>query len=379
MLDNGEMPDEQQKEEAIRPLKQRIEEYVDEVSGVFHVKDIDWELDINDKNEKNNRRQILYRLEKEGVIKRYGNKSGMYRKVDQHKQYVNIFNAKVQTVFLPFPLGLSELVAVMPKNIVVIAGSSNAGKTSLVMDMIHKILNYKAQKVNNTRTFDNFMVSKDQGEPLSQLINRQLTGSNDPVPVLFATSEMGDTELRYKCSQFEGGLKSWDHSNLEIIERSENFQDIIKPNGINVIDYIEFHDKFWLVGEDLRAIHDKLDKGICIVNIQKNETKTVGKGGSVTKEKARLYLALDNNDPYGKTCRIEKCKIPLNPAYNPNGKTIDFDIDKNGMIKEQSEWRYIKNQKERDKINESYEQEDSNDYIPDTIQECKNEKLRALV
>jgi hypothetical protein len=370
--------DEQQKEEAIRPLKQRIEEYVDEVSGVFTTKDLDWELDINDKNEKNNRRQILYRLEKDGVIKRYGSKSGTYRKVDNDLNYINIFNARVQSIFLPLPLGLSEMVAPMPKNIIICAGSSNAGKTTFVMDLIHKILNYKAKKITDTRTFENYAISKNEGKPLSVLINEQITGQSSPVPVLFATSEMGESELRYKCSLFEGGLNSWKHDNLKIVDRGDKFQDIIEPNGINVIDFMEFHDRFWLIGEDLRAIYDKLENGIAVINIQKNETKTVGKGGSVTKEKARLYLALDNNADYGQTCRIEKCKIPMQPGYSPNNKTIDFKVVGGAKIEALSEWRYIKNAKHREKINESYEQ-DTNDYIPETIQECKNENLKALV
>jgi hypothetical protein len=189
---------------------------------------------------------------------------------------------------------------------------------------------------------------------------------------------MGESELRYKCSLFEGGLNSWKHDNLKIVDRGDKFQDIIEPNGINVIDFMEFHDRFWLIGEDLRAIYDKLENGIAIINIQKNETKTVGKGGSVTKEKARLYLALDNNADYGQTCRIEKCKIPMQPGYNPNNKTIDFKVVGGAKIEALSEWRYIKNAKHREKINESYEQ-DTNDYIPDTIQECKNENLKALV
>ena len=167
---------------------------------------------------------------------------------------------------------------------------------------------------------------------------------------------MGQQELHYKASLFEGGLKSWQHKNIKWIDQSECFQDVIDPNGINIIDYLEMHDKFWLVGEEIKAIYDKLENGIAFINIQKADNKTAGKGGSVTKEKARLYITLDNNEDYGHTCFIEKCKIPLNPGYNPNKKTIDFQIKNGAVIEPISDWRYIKNQKHREQLNKEYEE-----------------------
>lgn len=180
-----------QKEEAARPLKQMIEDYIEDVEGVFTVQDIDNEFELRSKEEKSNRRTILSRLVKNGIIKKYGKKSGMYRKVTQELNYMNIFDAKAQTIFLPLPLGLSEMVAPFPKNIVVCAGSSNAGKTTLAMDLAHKILNYKAQELKNTRKFETYVVSKTQGKPLSVLLNEQINGLSEPINILYFTSEMG--------------------------------------------------------------------------------------------------------------------------------------------------------------------------------------------
>jgi hypothetical protein len=377
MLDNGEMPDVEEKEEEKKlSMKERIEEFIEEIDGVFTNGDVDAELGIKTKEEKTNRRKALSRLVKDGKIKRYGQKSGTYRKVKQELNYMNIFDAKVQNVFLPLPLGLSEMVAPMPKNIIVCAGASNAGKTTFSMDLAHKILNYKAKEIKSTRTFEMFAISRTEGKPLSVLINEQINGKSEPINVLYFTSEMGTQEFNFKANLFEGGINSWRHKNLKVIDQMDCFSDAIDPNGINIIDYLEMHDKFWLVGEDIRAIHDKLGNGIAFINIQKADHKTVGKGGSTTKEKARLYITLDNNEDYGFTCKIEKCKIPLNPAHNPNNKTIDFQIKNGSIIEPISEWRYIKGQKHREKINKEYEEEQQDNR---TVAKMYKESLADLM
>jgi len=67
---------------------------------------------------------------------------------------------------------------------------------------------------------------------------------------------------------FEGiGVRDW---NFTAEERSSNFADVIRPNCINIIDYMELSGDFYMVAEYLRQLHDKLDGGIAIVALQKD-------------------------------------------------------------------------------------------------------------
>jgi len=81
---------------------------------------------------------------------------------------------------------------------------------------------------------------------------------------------MGLSELRMRLELFENCTKDlW--KQVRFYERSENFDDVIDPNGINIIDYLEVLDDFWKVGQQIKAIHDKLKNGIAVIAIQKNK------------------------------------------------------------------------------------------------------------
>jgi hypothetical protein len=42
--------------------------------------------------------------------------------------------------------------------------------------------------------------------------------------------------------------------NFKTVQRSANFADVIQPDQINIIDYLEITDNFFLVAEELSEI-----------------------------------------------------------------------------------------------------------------------------
>ena len=95
---------------------------------------------------------------------------------------------------------------------------------------------------------------------------------------------------------------------IDFREKSSNFSDIIKPDGLNIVDFYEISDKFWLIADDLKRIYDKLNKGIAIVCLQKSPEKSEGRGGDFGLEKPRLYLNVDSHPPDGAVLTISKSK-----------------------------------------------------------------------
>jgi hypothetical protein len=96
---------------------------------------------------------------------------------------------------------------------------------------------------------------------------------------------------------------------------------VIKPDAINIIDFLEVHDEFWKVGGMLKEIYDKLNNGIAIVAIQKDKKKDYGRGATMGLEKPRLYLTLNPGQ-----AKIEKAKNWADPLKNPNGLMLDFKL-----------------------------------------------------
>ena len=113
-------------------------------------------------------------------------------------------------------------------------------------------------------------------------------------------------------------LQDW---NFEAEERSSNFADVIRPSCLNIIDYLEISDNFYMVAEYLKQIHDKLDGGIAIVALQKDPKADQGRGGTFGLEKPRLYLNMDAG-----IIKIRKAKNWTHPEQNPNGLVLNYKL-----------------------------------------------------
>jgi len=145
-------------------------------------------------------------------------------------------------------------------------------------------------------------------------------------PIYYFSSEMLAPEFKVRLQGFREIPK--DDWNFKPIHRTENFEDVIQPDAINIIDFLEIHDKFWLIGQAITNIWKRLDKGIAIVCVQKADGQEHGRGGSFLVEKPRLTINLskrfnDSGELDGAVCKVTNCKFPRSPA-NPNGKSLDY-------------------------------------------------------
>jgi hypothetical protein len=105
-----------------------------------------------------------------------------------------------------------------------------------------------------------------------------------------------------------------------------NFADVIVPGKVNIIDYIQVNDSFWLISKDLDEIWQRLAGGLAIIALQKGPGQELGRGGSFSLEKPRLYLTLSRSPDYiGGIAKIIKAKN-WKTACNPNGRTMRYKI-----------------------------------------------------
>lgn len=265
-------------------LAQEIRNWVNVTEGDISVTECDKELNIATKCDKANRRKIFSRLKEEGVIEKSGKRNGIFRRIDKTENVIDWRKASENIYDIRFPFGEQHLVKIFSKNIVVLAGATNSGKTAYLLNLLK--LNMFQHKVT------------------------------------YFSSEMGDEEMKIRLSNFEN-VPEWD---FEAIERATNFVDVIRPDGFNIIDFFEISDNFFAIAEEFRKIHDKLRKGIAVIAIQKksnvgNFKTAMGRGGEFSMEKARLYLSMDPN-----CLTITKGKNWKDHNVNPNGVNYTFKL-----------------------------------------------------
>jgi len=281
----------QRTEKRERNITDEVRDWVMTTTGHFLTTESHKELQLTTRNEKKAAIMALGRLVKDGVIEKYGNKHGCFRLIETELETLDYLAAPEKILALQWPFEIEKWVKIMPRNLIVIAGEVNAGKTAY-------LLNFSA---------------------LNMLTHE----------IHYFSSEMGAIELRARLNKFETSLKSW---NVKFWERSSAFDAVIRPNAVNIIDFLEIHDEFYKVGLLMKQIYDKLEDGVAIIALQKNPKTDFGLGGMRSIEKARLYLSLENG-----VIKIVKgknwaCEV------NPNGISRTFKLVQGAKFLSTSEW-----------------------------------------
>lgn len=265
-----------------RPLAAEVREWVSVTTGEFTVTNCYQDLGVVTVSDKATVRQNLIRLTDEGLLAKCGKKRGCYRLIESDSPSIDFLNADISQVYdLRFPFNLQQYVNIYPKNVIVVAGASNAGKTAFMLNLVR--MNMDRHKIE------------------------------------YFSSEMGPEEMKLRLLKFDDlRLKDW---KFHPRERSTNFADAIVPDSINIIDYLEVNKDFYEVGGEIKGIFDRLNKGLAIIAIQKKTGVDTGRGGEFTLEKPRLYLAMDSG-----TIKIVKGKNWANNEINPNGLLWKFKL-----------------------------------------------------
>ena len=105
-------------------------------SGFFLTSDCFKRLQVTSRSEKKAVVHELLRLHKKEIIERHGSKNGCYRRVENEVEAIDFLNAETESIDLWLPFGINEMVEIMPGNIILIAGSPNAGKTALLLNIL---------------------------------------------------------------------------------------------------------------------------------------------------------------------------------------------------------------------------------------------------
>jgi len=268
-----------------RGLAEEVREWVMTTGGNFLTTDVYRELNLTTRDHKKAVCMALLRLEKENLLAKCGEKRGCYRIIEACHKPMDWENCDVTKTFdLNLPLGLHKLMYLYPKNIIVIAGDTNAGKTAYLLNVVRE--------------------------------------NADRMPIDYFTNDLTPEELKKRVQRFnEAGMNTENFSKCQFIPRVKDFLDVLNPDRVTIIDYLQLTDDFWKVAGTLDEIYNKLESGICIVAIQKKKGMKLGRGGDFAMERPRLYFTLEE----GKLI-IQKMKNLIDAERNPNGKYVRFNL-----------------------------------------------------
>ena len=297
-------------------LTERAKEYVAACTGEFSSTALAKDIGVVDAETRDSIMSDLCALK---LVEPTGRRNGQYIPISTDAPAISWQDAKEEYYPLRLPLGLDKMAGVNPKGMVVIAGETNGGKSYFSMLLAH------------------MHIEKNGGQHKR---------------VFFWNSETTPSAIKNNATRIDSDMSHW--SGLVVRERASMFHQVIEPNGLNIIDYLQVEDEFYLIGAKLKAIFDAIETGVCIVFLQKNKGAALGIGGNYTLHKPVLALSL--NEMHGtNACRIDKLKAPLRYP-NPEGMELDFRFNEFGRINTIVPWRYL-TKKNREELWKQYERE----------------------
>lgn len=251
----------------------RVKNYLDCLEGVFDISQLYVDLSLQSAAEKTAARQVIWRL-KGKRVQPHGNKAGRWRVIDDNLEEINFGGVTTKDLPIWLPFDLHDYARIMPGNIIVIAGDPDAGKTTAVLNVIK----------HNVEKWD----------------------------VHYFNSEMGAEELLGRLKLFDGFPIG--HPHFHAYERSCDFQDVLRTEKycLNIIDFLEVTEDFWMVGKMISDIHRALGDAVAVICLQKKDLASdLPLGGLRSLEKPRLAIAMKRGIPnMAKVLKLKnrKCK-----------------------------------------------------------------------
>jgi len=257
------------------------------------------QLDINNRDDRHHVvKKLSYEVDHEKLEKSVNVRPSIYTLVSKEYKEIDWLNASdVGILPVKWPMGRRDgtrfgfdgCALVSAGDIIVLAGNSNAGKTAWCLNLLWE-------------NMDEFPCTLMGNEYTAPKFKRRVA------------------RMDWKRPRNPDGT-----AKFELIERYEGWKDIIRPNNINIIDWINLGDNFYTIGKIIEGIRSKLNDGIAVIVLQKSEGKQLGTGGGFSEHLASLYLLIDYQ-----RMTVRKCKEFS--GEDPNHKMYGFEIAGEGTL-----------------------------------------------
>ena len=253
-------------------------------------------------------RSLLQRRRQEGKIRVHGRNPYLIQWINRDYEVTQLSSVEKQTFLdIKLPLNLHELAQIPPGSVVGVAGFVSSGKTS-------------------------FLLETAELNALSQLM-----------PVYYWYNEMSEAKMIIRCEDFPLLIDAQNQRRFFPVKQADfEFPDVIEPDGINLIDYLDRDDELYLIGRDIKQLQVRLNKGIAVFALQKQHNKKFGYGGLPSAKLSNLYITLDTKSQDAKAMRGKAQIIKAKDwaESNPVGMFCEYHTGgKHGKLFLDGEWK----------------------------------------
>jgi len=236
------------------------------------------------------------RLVEDGVLNR--TKRGWYRKVEQVAPIEWWRTNGKSSLPFKFPhgiqddsgFGFDDCIELFYGDSIVLSGVSNQGKTAFALNVL----------------VDNIDLCKG---------NRMMVNEHKP------------NRFRMRMDRFFwADIWDGDKPKFDLLPVIQNHADYIRPDFLNIIDWILLQGEFWTIAGIIQSLQMKLREGLVLVVLQKTRGKEFGTGGEWGDFFPAAHFVLDKP---GKLT-VMKVKSTKPGTRSPEGKMFAYDIIEGG-------------------------------------------------
>jgi len=304
-------------------IQSHVLAFIDNSVGSFTTEQIYREFFCDTRQKKQACSQALYTASKRKLISKDKSVAGKWHIIDAKIDWIDLDAAPEEKFPILLPFDLQEHVLIPPKAIIVLAGSTNAGKTAYILNTLKMNRDQKYKKT-------------------------------------YLMSEMGPGEYVSRIKTFGEPLNKW--KEIKAASKSYDFNGAIEhhnKDGLTCIDYLEeVEGEYFKIASNIRSIYDALGDGVAMVAIQKKSSQNVARGGEGTMEKSRLYMTLDHlcTREHSIVCALQITKLKNFIGKNLQNHELHFEITKGSQITKLMDWTPC-HRVDRDKCKIEYERE----------------------
>jgi hypothetical protein len=239
-----------------------------------NLKDIRSALNIEtgSKDDNNLRTQMSTTLIEKKIVSSLGRNDGIY-KVIKPVQPINWWEDRENEEPLNFrfprcyedntEFGIEDLVEIYAGDMILIAGTSNYGKTTIALSLLGENLGLMA----------------------AYLMGSEYTAANGKISPKFKRRMK-----RMNWVEWMAGGKP----RFQLYPVGADYEDYIQPDALNVVDWITLPGEYYLIDSVMKSMKDRVGNGVIVAVLQKNRNMEWGEGGERSERYADVYITIDS-------------------------------------------------------------------------------------